>query len=673
LLNQLRIPPVILWACIVLVILFFIFLFRMAWECYHALGNIRRFKKVLSGVPLLVRAERRNGLQLERLEKVRSKCEVIPLPMKTWWWALEDSIEKYISPSRQEGWFLLEEARKVLPEETIIGRFYHFSFHSAVPGILTGLGLLATFVAILQALMGLHVEVKQGTETVVGIQTLIEGLSGKFLSSIVGLLLSVIFTLGERKLCERKLSLAYENFLGFIEGLFPPMSLSRIQLDALEFNARQAVSLGNISAEVVNRFVGAFRDELTPAFTAGISQEMARELQTEFRPTMLNMSETLTSLRSAIERLEAQKRDSITGELRGLIQSLEISITQALGDMGERFHSSLSGAANAEFEGVAGTLKGTAQLVQEMNTQFSALPAALEQVVEVAKQTSREQLDSGRAQIGLLSERIESLLDRMSRNADGNIQAITTSLTEVVTDLSAKVGDLSASMIDTVNRATQGSRETADKIIHSAGTWSEESAKRLQNLVSSIELRSKDFETASKTLLATHEAMNRTLVENHNVLESISAISARNQSYVTTLTSLGIKAEETQKNQSLAATAIKEAVNNLNSKIAAHESLLAQYRSVFAEYQGVFTGLDKQLSAALDSVNAGLQKYYQSVEGNFRAIVDSANRTVPPMANALKSEIDQLSDKLEELSDVLDKGITGLGEALDRGTKRLVT
>jgi len=107
----------------------------------------------------------------------------------------------------------------------------------------------------------------------------------------------VAFTLTERKLCERRLSLGYENLIGLVEDLFPTMSLGRIQLDALEFNARQTVSLGNISAEVVNRFVGAFKDELTPAFTAGISQEMARELQTEFRPTMLNMSETLNSLR----------------------------------------------------------------------------------------------------------------------------------------------------------------------------------------------------------------------------------------------------------------------------------------------------------------------------------------------------------------------------------------
>jgi len=75
-------------------------------------------------------------------------------------------------------------------------------------------------------------------------------------------LLSVIFTLGELKLCERRLSLAYENLIGLIEDLSPPMSLSRIQLDALEFNARQAVSLANISAEVVNRFVGAFKDGL---------------------------------------------------------------------------------------------------------------------------------------------------------------------------------------------------------------------------------------------------------------------------------------------------------------------------------------------------------------------------------------------------------------------------
>ncbi len=595
----------------------------------------------------------------------------MPLPVKNWWWALEDAIEKYISPTQQEGWFLLEDPRKVLTEDMVVGRYYHSSFHSAVPSILTGLGLLATFIAILKALMGVHVDVKQGTETVIGIKSLIEGLSGKFLSSIVGLLLSVIFTIAERKLCERRLSIAYENFMGMLENLFPPMSLSRIQLDALEFNARQTVSLSNISAEVVNRFVGAFRDELTPAFTSGISQEMARELQTEFRPTMLNMSETLNSLRGAIERLESQKQESITGELRGLIQSLELSIAQALREMGEQFHSSLSGAASAEFEGVAGTLKGTAQLVQEMNAQFASLPAALEQVVEVSKQNSREQLESGRAQIGLLSERIEGLLDRMSRSADGNIQVIANALTAVVTDLNAKVSNLSATMIDTVNHAVQGSKETADQVIQSAGAWSEESAKRLEKLVDAIELRSKDFESAGKTLLVVHEAMKQTLANNQTTLESLSAISARNQSYVTTLTTLGAKAEETQRSQASAAASIREAVNNLNTKITAHESFLAQYRNVFSEYQGVFSGLDKQLTAALDSVNSGLQRYYQSVEGNFRAIVNSANQTVPSMANALKAEIDQLSEKLDELSDVLDKGITGFKEALQQATTRL--
>jgi hypothetical protein len=641
----------------------------MIAQCIRTLGNIRQIRKPLSEIPPLKRNERRNGLPLEKLEKIRSKLDVLPSPVKRWWWAIDDSIEKYTSPSGQEGWFLLDEPRKLLPEDTVIDRYYHSSFYSAVPGVLTGLGLLATFIAILVALMGVHVDVKQGTETVTGIRDLIEGLSGKFLSSIVALFLSFIFTLIERKLCERKLSIAYHNFIGSLEDLFPATTLGRIQLDALEFSGRQAVSLGNISSEVVNRFVGAFKSELTPAFTAGISQEMAKELQTEFRPTMLNMAETLNSLRDAIERLESRKQESITEELRGLIMSLETSITQALNEMGERFHTSLSGAASDEFNSIANTLKGTADLVQQMNTQFQILPAALSQVAEVAKQTSKEQLESGRAQIGLLSERIEGLLDRMSRNADGNIQAITNALTAVVSDLDAKVGDLSANMINAVSHVTKQSTETANKVIERAGSWSEESAKRLENLVSSIELRSKEFESAGKTLLMTHDAMRQTLAENRTALESISAMSVRLQSYVTTLTSLGQTAGDVQKNQMLAITTIKEAVRDLSGKTASHDSLLAQYKSVFADYQNVFTGLDRQLTAALESVNSGLQKYCQSVEGNFRAIVNSANQTVAPMANALKSQTDELSDKLEELSDVLDKGIKRLNETFSKAPR----
>src|SRR5258708_39642123 len=71
-------------------------------------------------------------------------------------------------------------------------------------------------------------------------------------------------------------------------------------------------------------------------------------LQLEFGTTMQRMSETLEQLRLAIVTLESQRQESVTGEIKGLLESVEKSIVQALEKMGSDFHEALSGAANRE-------------------------------------------------------------------------------------------------------------------------------------------------------------------------------------------------------------------------------------------------------------------------------------------------------------------------------------
>lgn len=68
-------------------------------------------------------------------------------------------------------------------------------FFAAIPGILTGLGLLMTFIAILDGLS--HVTVGANMD-VQGISGLINGLSGKFVSSIVAVTCAVSFAFVER-------------------------------------------------------------------------------------------------------------------------------------------------------------------------------------------------------------------------------------------------------------------------------------------------------------------------------------------------------------------------------------------------------------------------------------------------------------------------------------------
>jgi CDP-diacylglycerol pyrophosphatase len=126
-----------------------------------------------------------------------------------------------------------------LSEEDVIDVFYHSAFHESVPGILTSLGLLATFVAILLALAGVAYNPDDPAHAVSGIDQLINGLSGKFLSSIIALALSVIFTLLEKKVCDRQLLESYTLLVRRAANTFPLLTQTRILLDIQRAALRQ--------------------------------------------------------------------------------------------------------------------------------------------------------------------------------------------------------------------------------------------------------------------------------------------------------------------------------------------------------------------------------------------------------------------------------------------------
>ena len=76
---------------------------------------------------------------------------------------------------------------------------------------------------------------------------------------------------------------------------------------------------------MVDRLIGSFNTEVVPVLADGMSSGVARKMESEFRPTMQQMSETLEGLKSAIVSLESQKQESVTGEIRTLLTSLEES------------------------------------------------------------------------------------------------------------------------------------------------------------------------------------------------------------------------------------------------------------------------------------------------------------------------------------------------------------
>ena len=119
--------------------------------------------------------------------------------------------------------FSTRRAEEVLTQEALMATRINLPFYSQFPSLVTGMGLLLTFLALFVGLGKLHAD---GSE-IVGIQGLINGLAGKFLTSIVGLMVANLFTFIEKPMVSRLMH-AHHTFLGLIDQLFPRKTMEQM-------------------------------------------------------------------------------------------------------------------------------------------------------------------------------------------------------------------------------------------------------------------------------------------------------------------------------------------------------------------------------------------------------------------------------------------------------------
>ncbi len=119
--------------------------------------------------------------------------------------------------------FSTRRAEEIFTQDMLLSHRVNLAFYSQLPSLVTGIGLLLTFLALFIGLSKLHAD---GQE-IVGVQGLINGLAGKFLTSIVGLIAANLFTLIEKPMVFRLMN-EHHTFLGLLDELFPRKTMEQM-------------------------------------------------------------------------------------------------------------------------------------------------------------------------------------------------------------------------------------------------------------------------------------------------------------------------------------------------------------------------------------------------------------------------------------------------------------
>lgn len=482
-------------------------------------------------------------------------------------------------------------------------------FFDSVPGILTGLGILGTFLGLAA---GIYLAQGSGlaagnTEQVQGaLQQLLGGASLAFITSIAGLSTSIVFLFVMRLVVGQvDESLAtWNHVLDVSLERTTPEKVAVLQLDELK---EQTVELKT------------FNTELVISIAAALEEKVAGKLA----PALDRIAEATESL---------QKHQSTATE-------------DMLTSIVDRFSETMTGAAGQEFEAIANSLGGLDETLQNtitsMREQEERSARALDQLSGQVTQT----LSEGSVQMRKgFEESIQMMMDSTKATHDdlsNRFEQMTESLASVAKDNSEQLGQQIGAAI---GKASGELDSVTGKMVAALGDAGTSAASRIDESATSLAERTEglarslaDAEKLTARLGQASEIVQQAAAGLGAVLDGLKTITPALTASSSEIGSAGdaiSRASATIGNFGEVATTAARQLSEANDKV----------RESWERYVDRFEGSDEALAAVVAEMEAGLDSFTERVTEFNQGVDRDFSKSVQMLTSAIE-ELDQTLDE----------------------------
>jgi hypothetical protein len=371
------------------------------------------------------------------------------------------------------------------------------------------------------------------------------------------------------------------------------------------------------------------------------------------------MVESIEELNNHLRAAETQKQESITGTVSTLVQGLQQSITSSLQTMGDRFKESLSGTANAEFSRVTDSLGGAAKLLENMNAQFMGTQNAMTELVNLAKNSTAEQLALGKTQVEDLTNVLRQFMVHMNESAGSSVNQMAATLTSVVHDLSTKVSDLGVKMAETLHKNAEQASSTAAAVVDRADKWSSQSAHQLEHLISQLEMHSTNTKEIENTLMAALGLFNNSLSQYTSLNDGLNRIANSVNAMASSAAGAAHSASESQKSLQQISAQTASQLERLAEANQRQQAVWAGIQESMKQFQMIFGQTERAASQLLNQISGQTTSYLEVTKKGLDEVVKGADEYFAQASKKLGSSVSELGDYLQDLTEALDKARGG--------------
>ena len=483
------------------------------------------------------------------------------------------------------------EVSRYLNDATIIFPKVPFGFYHSVPNLLTGLGILGTFLGLAAGVGSASSGLSSGTpsEITASLQELLAGASLAFMTSIAGILCSILFVPVER-VTSRRLHMAVDEWVGVIESRVERVTPAGVALLQLNEARRATTQLERFNTELI----------------FSLEQALEEKIAGRLSPQLERLVETVEGLR--------QDRSTDAAQM----------IEQALG----RFADAMQERTGSQFDEMASIVAELNRTLKKSAESLTQSQQDVRAALDSAMTTVRKSMDAGAASMTETLQQSLGDVTRVVADASGSLaEQLSASSTAAAAEIRETMGSVTRDMADTgvaaVSRisGSVGSLEAAAQNLEQSTLQSERTLAEMTKFVDQISTLRGTIEAAQRQITEAAEPVSRAAVDIRAASDKTADVLARTSDMV-------------------------DRVDSLVNTLEQHQQSVAE---VWSQYQNRFEGIDQSLARVFQQIDAGLSGYCDQVKQFANELDKTTSGTVQQLASATSELSGTIEDLIEHL------------------------
>lgn len=556
-------------------------------------------------------------------------------------------------------------------------------------GTLVGLGLLGTFLGLTLGIKGFD---SSNTERInESIQGLLAGMGTAFLTSLLGMTFSILFTAADKALRHRlykdvkeltdkldseyyidDLVLANINQQNIVNQFCKALK-NDLQQQALEIankltytNAEgQNVTIGNAIREILtentkqSKALMSFSTDLAMELNQGFDETLSRQMQQKIVPLMESVDATTKAVVEHIDKMA----DTVSSPATDMMQNVVDELKQSMQSLLNEFSTGLSGSATSELENLAMQLGTATQAMADFPKNMENISATLQVTIEEVKHAISEisntsananstAMQQMQEQItyatGAISNAITEVKEVMSGISQSS-QEQNNQMVSKLADAAEKMGSFLTGTISTLSNSVQQSvkgitddinNKQTDLIALQEDTTSQ-TKKLLENFNIGLERLEKMNEYVTGTMNGFKQAQGEITVSTSN-LRTISS-------------DMKLATELFNKGQNDYAARLAQLQTASQKGIDQVTEMLKNSGQLSDEYVQKFDLIKQGLGSIFSQLQSGLTEYSRTVKDTTDKYLASYTSSLTQTTGALASTIERQNEVTEMLTDTISR------------------